>query len=115
MLIHFRGEGALVFEVGYHSNRKLNIISIVFQEHLMNPRTSFRERPKLEEKKRVCFGDCHKFWKKYGGRLRKHTICAFRVYFMPGIYVFSVCLESHFTSMMSIVQPEIQGPSIDFS
>ena len=37
-----RPGGALVSEVGYHPRKKIHVIRVVFQDHAMYARTSFR-------------------------------------------------------------------------
>ena len=42
MVIKNARGGALVFEVGYHSRKKINVIRVVFQDQAMYARASFR-------------------------------------------------------------------------
>ena len=46
--------GALVFEVGYHPCKKINIIRFVFQDQAMYVRTSFRSTKNMQNWRKGC-------------------------------------------------------------
>ena len=68
------GGGALVFEVGYHPRKKINLIRVVFQDQAMYARTSFRGVKTCKiGKKGVFFGHSDKFWKGHDGQIKKNA------------------------------------------
>ena len=55
--------GALVFEVGYHSCKKIHVIRVIFQDQAMYARTSFRGATACKLEKRCVFGHIDTFGK----------------------------------------------------
>ena len=72
------GGWALVFEVGYHPHKKIqvHVIRVVFQDQAMYARTcsSFRGAKTCKIGKKGCvFGHIDKFWKGCDGQIKKNT------------------------------------------
>ena len=94
--------GPLVFEVGYHRN-KIHVIRVVFQYQAMFVRTLFRGAKTCKIGKRCVFCHIDKFWNGHDGQIKKNACknAYLGSIFIPEKYVFRVCFESPFTSMIS--------------
>ena len=107
------GGGALVFEVGYHTCKKIHVIRVVFQDQAMYARTSFWGAKMCKIGKKGCvFSHIDKFWKGHDGQINKNTCKNAYVgsIFIPEKYMFRVCFESPFTRMISSLKYKCPPP-----
>ena len=104
---------ALVFEVGYHSRKKIHIIRVAFQDQAMYARTLFRgtKTPK-SDKKGCVLGHGYKFWKGHDGQNKKKTCknAFLGSIFTPRKYVLGACFKCPFTSMISSLKIQVPPP-----
>ena len=95
---------ALVFEVGCHPLKKIHVIRVVFQDQAMYARTLYRVQKRAKLKKKSMFlGRIDQFWKGHDGQIKKNSRknAYLGSIFIPEKYVFRVCFESPFMSMIS--------------